>query len=115
MVKITEDLLRAVYEMLCLTAPFNRWNLPDGDDVVFKVIKDRRVYGWYVYENGIHKIAISESKNGHLNTITSTVAHELIHLHQKHSCMETAAEHNAAFYKLAKKVCEIHGWDPALF
>lgn len=115
MVKITEDLLRAAYEVVCLTAPFHRWNLPDGEDVVFRVVKDRTCFGWYAFEGGKHVIAVSQSKNGHLDTILSTIAHEAIHLHQKVACMETSGSHNAAFKKLAKTVCEVHGWDPALF
>jgi hypothetical protein len=46
----------------------------------------------------------------------AVMAHEMVHLHQRDVCMETpGAQHNAAFNKLAAKVCRLHGFDPKLF
>lgn len=54
-------------------------------------------------------IAVSTGKNGHLFTVVQTMAHEMVHLHQRATCMESSsAVHNAAFKKLAHKVCARH-------
>ena len=81
----------------------------------FRVIKDKTCYGWYNVENGKHVIAISEAKNGLLNTVLMTVAHEMVHMIQHRNCTLTNNHHDRTFHRLAKKVCDIHGWDQKLF
>jgi hypothetical protein len=116
MLILNEEFLRSAYNMLCCVEPFNKWNLPDGEDVIFKVIKDASVYGWYLNDDGKHTIAVSESRCGHLMTVVATMAHEAIHLFQNTTCMETPGSfHNAAFKKLAQKVSALHGFDPKAF
>lgn len=112
----TPEMCRAAYDLLIETEPFNKWNLPDGDDIVFRVVKDKSCYGWYRTEDDKDIIAISSEWCGLLGTLISTMAHEMIHLHQRHTCMDTPSSfHNQAFKKIALKVSGIHGFDPKAF
>ena len=95
--------------------PFCDWNLPDSEDVAFKVIRSARVFGWYAVIKGRHTIAVSQRTIGYTNTLCVTMAHEMIHLHQRLAGMENPAQHNKAFYKIAAEVCAIHGFDPNAF
>ena len=117
MIKLTEDLLRSMYDMLTHTEPFNKWNLPDSEDVNFKVMSHKTAYGYYVFEDDGHTIMLSRDWNGLLGTAINTMAHEMIHMHQRHSCVKSSNKsvHDAAFKKLAAEVCAIHGFDPKAF
>jgi hypothetical protein len=107
--------LRAAYEFLCETPPFCRWNLPDGDDVVFRVGRDPALRGWYVVERGKHLIAISRNTISHTNNLLATMAHEMVHLHLREHRLDRCGEHGKAFTRAAELVCRYHGWDPKLF
>lgn len=110
------ETLEAAYEYLRTTPPFNRWNLPDGEDVSFKVVRDPALRGWYDVRGGKHTIAISSRCIGHSVNLIATMAHEMIHLHQRDVKIETSGtQHNAAFNALADRVCRHHGFDPKLF
>lgn len=114
--RITPDMLAGVYGFLQTTPPFYKWNLPDPDDVVFKVCGSYKIRGYYLWDNGRHIIGISRQFVGYAPSLIETMAHEMIHLHQRDSKMETPnTQHNAAYRKLAERVCRVHGFDPTLF
>jgi hypothetical protein len=110
---LTPATLAAAYDYLCTTPPFLRWNMPDSEEVVFRVGTTKRWRGWYKRDTaGRHVISLSRGCIGHTHGLFQTMAHEMVHLHQGHVKMETAgAEHNAAFHRLAVQVCKAHGWD----
>jgi hypothetical protein len=110
---LTPDILRTSYNYLSTTPPFDKWNLPDGDDIVFKVVTSIKLRGWYEIDkdNKRHTIAISSRYIGRTDSLMEVMAHEMIHLHQEHSGCNDRGEHGRAFDKLAKKVCDTHGWD----
>lgn len=113
---LSPDILRAAYDYLCATPPYRSWNLPDGEEVVFRVAKSTSHQGWYGREGGKHVICVSSAKIGRTISLIEVMAHEMVHLYQGDSRMETpGAEHNAAFRKLAARVCHAHGFDPKLF
>ncbi len=113
---LTPDTLRQAYDLLNTTPPFSRWNLPDADDITFKVVRDKTVAGWHTRVGGKHTIAISASCVGHTARLVETMAHEMIHVHEENAraCREDVA-HSAAFMKWAALVCKIHGFDPKGF
>jgi hypothetical protein len=113
--RLNKEMLAACYDFVVACPPFDRWNLPPSEDVVFKVIRSNTTRGWYTFKNGRHTIAISQNCVGHTISLLSVMMHEVLHLHQKHNCLETSAMHNAAFQKDALRICKIHGFDPALF
>jgi hypothetical protein len=114
---LTKENLAACYDYLCTTQPFSEWNMPDSEDVKFRVVKSGDVRGWYLLEHdGSHTIAISSRCIGRTQSLVETMAHEMIHLHQGDVKMDSpGAQHNRAFWKLADIVCEAHGFDPKLF
>lgn len=113
--KLTPESLRASYAYLRTTPPFNRWRMPQPDEVVFKVGRDRHTRGWIVCEPGKATITISENCIGQTASLMAVMAHEMLHLYQRETNMETGAEHNAAFWQLANRVCKHHGFDRKLF
>ena len=113
---LTKDMLAAAYDFLVTTPPFNRWNLPDSDDILFKVVRARDHQAYHQMSEGKHTVAVSCHTIGHTNSLMMAVGHELIHLYQAETGTDTSGVvHNAAFKKLAERVCKIHGWDYKLF
>jgi hypothetical protein len=115
--RFTADDLEWCYEFLAHLPPFRGWNLPDGHEVTFKVIRSNIVAGDYHFDRGAGRdvIRISNRVIGSTHKLIEIMAHEMIHLHQRRARMETKGEHNAAFMKLADEVCRHHHFDPKAF
>ena len=111
---LTPEILRAAYDFLATTMPFCRWNMPEGEDVAFKVVRNPKVFADYRW-TGRHTIRVSGTTVGHTETLLRTMAHEMIHLHEQQSGMATSSQHTKAFWKLAARVCKYHGFDPKSF
>lgn len=114
MLPLTPAILCAAYNYLNETAPFHRWNLPDGDDVHFSLCRSKHVRGWYWFKNGRHYIRISSGCIATTGSLMATMAHEMVHLHEQATKCNTG-EHTAAFHKWAAQVCKVHGFDLYLF
>jgi hypothetical protein len=112
---LTPEMLRQAYEFVCTTPPFNKWNLPDGEDVVFRVVRDPALRGWYRKEGKKHVIAVSARSTGHTASLIAVIAHEAIHLHEKHNSACGSGQHSAAFERWAAETCRYHGFDPKMF
>lgn len=111
--KLTPDLLRAAYDLLGETEPFKRWNLPDSDEIRFRVYRSGD-YGLFQTDGPDMTISASERMIGHLGTLLSTIAHEKIHVYQHVTGMPM--DHGAGFKKLAAEVCRHHrDFDPKNF
>jgi SprT-like family len=115
-IPLTRDMLRAAYDFLNETPPFNKWNLPDGEDVEFKIIRNRDRFGWYRFNGEKHVIALSSGCIGYTDTLLRTMAHEMIHLHEEHAeACTPRQDHSRAFYRWAAQICASHGWDAKAF
>jgi hypothetical protein len=113
---LNAEMLASAYDYFCATPPFNKWNLPPSEEVSFKVVRDPHTAGWHKMVGDKHIIGISSGAIGRTHSLMEVMAHELIHAHQRETAMETkGAVHNAAFNKLAARVCAIHGFDAKLF
>ena len=112
---LTPEILAAAYEYLRTTQPFVRWNLPEPDDVRFRVIRDRAVYGWHRREGKQHTIAISSAMIGHTTTLIGAMAHEMTHAHMSETGMNKSGDHGAAFLRLTSEICRVHGFDHKSF
>ena len=113
---LTPAILKQVYDLLSVTEPFARWNLPDSDEVQFKVQRGRSASA-RLWTGKKSVIAISTACNGHINTVLSSMAHEMVHLHE-HRCKIRSRgpdHHGVAFREWAAQVCEAHGYDLKLF
>jgi hypothetical protein len=112
MLPLSTEVLRAAYDYLEATPPFCKWNLPQGEDVHFRVVKTNR---WsaqhWKWANG-HHIDISRGKIGQTITLMVAMAHEMVHLHLKHNKCDDKGMHGLAFQKCCRQVCEYHGFDP---
>jgi len=113
--KLHPDLLAAGYEYLRQSTPFRGWGLPEADDIGFGVVKDTTMFADFMVVDGIPMIRVSERMHGHTTTLLQTIAHEIIHLHQHLKKLDTGGEHNADFWRRAKRVCAAHGFDPLNF
>lgn len=118
---LTPEVLAAAYDYLAACEPFCRWNLPDSDDITFRVVKSRKMFAQYVWEPDTerHTIEVSSGTVGHTATLMTTMGHELIHLHLRLTGMESRSSnpnvHNMPFRKLAAQACKTHGWDLKAF
>ena len=116
MLKLTPHMLAAGYEYLRTTPPFVRWKLPPADEVQFRVSRKTSRFGEYWTEGEEHVISVSDLSTGHTATLLTTLAHEMVHLHQHVTKTETkGAVHNAQFRRLAARICKYHGFDPKAF
>lgn len=115
---LTPETVAAAYDFLLTCPPFNKWNLPDSEDVTFRVTKRRDVFARYIWD-GCHTIEASSASIGHTATLFEKVGHEAIHIHLRQTGMESRSNdpnvHKAAFRKCAAQACKIHGWDLKAF
>lgn len=118
---LNKDRLRALYDFLSECPPFCDWNMPDSDDIIFKVTRSRDTRGYHKqWHRGRtkdkHEIGISSYCCGWMSSIVWVMAHEMLHLHQAEVGMESPhTMHNAAFQKLGHVICKTMGFDPHEF
>jgi len=108
--KISPKNLADMYTMLKNCKPFNRWRLPPIEQIKFSVTDDVDSLGSYVYYEGFHEITISRAKNGHLETIIKTLAHEMIHMLRGKT--PKYALHDLFFLTRSRAVAAEFGFDP---
>lgn len=115
---LTPETLAAAYDYLATTPPFNKWSLPDSEDVKFIVAKFRDDFAQYRWDGKQHTISVSTNAIGHTATLMEKMAHEMVHLHLEDSEMEsrgTNKTHGIWFRKFAAQACKVHGFDPKAF
>lgn len=109
--KLTPEVVAAAYELLRTTAPFKGWYLPPSEAIKFRVTRSRKHSAQC---DGV-SIEVSEHSHGHLVTLLSTVAHEMIHLYESMKEGRPDPKHGALFHRRAALVCRLHGFDPKAF
>jgi hypothetical protein len=116
---LTTEMMAAGYDFLATTPPFSGWNLPDAEDVVFKLSRGEREFGFYRWDGERHTITASVKAIGYTVTLMRFLSHEMIHLYLEKMGWESVGggpnTHNAAFRKFASQVCKYHGFDPKAF
>jgi hypothetical protein len=111
--RLTPDMLAAGYDFLRTSEPFRLWRLPESDELGFHVVRDAAMAADFGVRDGIPLIRVSEINNGHTVTLLSTLAHEMIHLHQH--LTGDREHHGLRFRRMAARVCAVHGFDPKIF
>jgi hypothetical protein len=107
---LTPDALAACYDFLAETPPFNKWNLPHSDEVMFIVNRSRKYSGDYHWNGERHVIRISSFFNRRVDTLIRTTAHEMIHLFEERAGFARPnVQHSKAFQKLANKFAKPTG------
>lgn len=118
---LTPELCRLAYRMLCETAPFDGWNMPDSSEVIFTVSRSRDTSGHYKEWKNTdikHEIAMSSRSIGTINNLIWVMAHEMVHLHQACTYPRTdspGVQHNRSFRMLSDIVCGAHHFDRRMF
>ena len=113
---ITPDMVRATYDLLCATPPFNKWNLPDSDDIVFKIDRSKTTSAWQTFDGERHTIGASQECISSLELLVRYTAHEMVHVHEANVSVDRSdVAHSAAWKKWALQVCKIHGFDQKAF
>lgn len=113
---LNREMVEAAYEYIRTTPPFRNWNLPEPEDIRFRVVKDRTRRGFYRRDrDNVPTIYVSSASIGYSHNLIETVSHETIHLHEDRLGILGPAEHSLAFQRFAKQVCAFHGFDPKLF
>ena len=103
-IKLTKEMLAHCFDMIAATPLMSKWGLPESEDVKFKLVARKKYFGRYIYDGGNHTIEISTKSVGTFQTLISTMAHEMIHLHQ--SQLDLPVADDAAFDWFAETVCK---------
>ena len=112
---LTTEMLAHAYDYLACQPPFDRWNLQPSEDIQFFVIKRRDRVAHYQLLKGKHSIAMSSKFVGRHETLLSSMAHEMIHLHMAQTCWNRRNPHDATFHAYADAICAHHDFDRLLF
>lgn len=114
---LTPEMIEGSYIYLRVSPPFNRWGLPEPDDLAFKVASTRNCSGWFRTAPGaVDEIAISRRCVSSPAALLPVMAHEMIHLYQhRRGIVSRRAEHNADFHRRARLVCKSLTFDYAAF
>lgn len=107
---ITPQQVAAVYDCLREFPPISTWRLPSSDEIEINIGVQQDAFAHYHRRGDQHGITVSMLLVDDWQTLSETVAHEMIHLHQARAGTETRAEHNREWHRLAAKVCEAFGW-----
>ena len=114
-IKLSRDIIAAAYDLVRTLPPFDKWNLPEPEDVKFAVSDHVWISAFCKVDRKgrklVLRINVSDLCVGHVSTLIRKMAHECIHLHMALTGQDTKAQHNAAFYKIAKRVCRVNGFD----
>lgn len=111
---LNTEMLAHAYDYLCCTPPFSKWNMPPSEDVKFAVIRKKDRFAHYFMQGGVPHIELSSGRVGRHDTLLSTLAHEMIHLHMQAACVG-GKDHGPAFQKYADRVCKLHEFDRLIF
>lgn len=113
--RLTTGMLSAAYDLLRQTRPFDKWALPDSEEVRFAVLRTRRKFGDCDTKSAL--IRLSSAQHTRLSGVLATMAHEMVHLHmQEAGARKDSSRHGPAFKRLAAQVCRYHPeFDPVGF
>lgn len=115
---ITPAMLEAAYEYLKTTPPFEKWALPDADDIEFHVGRSRSTSGlMQELPGGKFRVTISSHFVVRSHTLLEVMAHEMCHIKQGHNCKGRPGSygHGRDFQKMKRIICREHGFDVGFF
>lgn len=116
--QLTKPMLRAVYAMLRVLPPFNRWRLPEAREIKFEIISRRfQKYADYEFFAEDHLIRVSRHTDT-LPLLVEKMAHEMCHMYQdRHgpAKMDHTKGHGPDFQRIADMVCRYLGFKRSTF
>lgn len=113
--KITPEIVSNLYASLYCCYPFSKWKLPYPEEIDFQITYDPEVMGTYLYdteEDYEHQITISSARCGHLMTVITTLAHEMVHMSFYRRKGDKWTQHGPEFRKRCHMVGLELGFDP---
>lgn len=115
--KLTPEHLIGAYEYLRAVPPMKRWKLPHADEVEFSVIHHKKNEADHSLWKGRHTVRVAANHIVSTDNLIAAMAHEMIHAYQDGVLKSGSRRvmHNAEFHRLAKRVCERHGWNIHFF
>ena len=111
--KLTPAILKNLYSAIYCMKPFDRWDMPLPEEVLFIVDKDTETMGTYLYDTGEdyeHTITISSARCSHLDTVIRVLCHECIHMSRHKTNKWT--HHDKEFRNRAFRISSELGFDP---
>jgi hypothetical protein len=113
---VTPRNLQAIYDLLSVLPPFDKWRLPESSLVTFQLLAGKDHAEYSVDDRDRLCIAVNPDTHITLNQLVESVAHEMVHLRQDMLDRLPAKEpHNAEFRRWAKAVCVALGFDVQRF
>ena len=96
--------------------PFNTLLMPEPEEVYVYITNDKTIHGAMHKSRDHFQIHISRARCQKLDTIITTLLHEMVHLHFAfRGFNHTYATHDARFTRLAAKVCKVYNLDKGQF
>jgi hypothetical protein len=111
--KLTPAILKNLYSAIYCMKPFDRWNMPLPEEILFVVDKDPSAMGTYLYDTGEeyeHSISVSAARCAHLDTVIRVLCHECIHMSRHKTNKWT--HHDKEFRNRAHRISSELGFDP---
>lgn len=112
---ITPLNLKHAYDLLSWTPPFVNLKMPKiwhNEVVTFRVVNHLNGSEWrgsHEWTGRKHIVVVATDCHGTIQSLLETMAHEMIHIYQVETGLP--ANHGKDFQKLAKLVCDVHGFD----
>jgi hypothetical protein len=113
--KITLPIVEGMYQLLKASPPFNRWKLPDHEDIGFALNRTQGNRGEFYVKDGIPYLGINDTSHETLDELMRTVAHEMCHLREFLTGQRADVHHGAYFKRSAASVCKAHQFDKGAF
>jgi hypothetical protein len=113
--KISPAIVRNLYSSLYVCYPFSKWNLPLPEECDFQILHDQELMGSYLYcdsDEYEHTITISSARCGHLMTVITTLAHEMVHMSFYRRKGDKWTQHGKEFRQRCHMVGQELGFDP---
>jgi SprT-like family len=103
-------MLRAAYDFLAATSPFCEWDLPPSSAITFDLENSDGRLGYYNNVKGKHVIGIKACLIGNTSEMIRVMAHEMTHLARRMKYGRGSDPHDERFQRLAREVCNAHGF-----
>src|SRR5258708_23719946 len=107
--KLSPEILRATYDFLCELPPYNKFNLPAGEDVQFRLLTTRDRYADHYRRKGKNIIRVSTSNVTSIGVLVRAMAHEMVHVYLDNNKIAGRHHHGVAFRAIGRIGCK-HLW-----
>lgn len=108
---VTEESLRAAYQLLKVTA-FKNIKLPSAKRVTFKPARLKKYHALYEWPEHIMTVNVATES---MSDMLKIVAHEMIHAALEQNAVCDHDQHDENFIEMANLICREMKWDGGVF